>query len=89
MGIIDVFDGRGVFIFDYEEDGDLDVFIVNNVNCFVFYWNIGGNKVDFICVKVMEVSVERESYGVCVYLYLFWLEKEVFCEVWSLFGFLV
>lgn len=43
-GIFDVFDGRGVFVFDYEEDGDLDVFIFNNVNWLVFYCNIGGNK---------------------------------------------
>lgn len=71
MGVIDVFDGRGVFVFDYEEDGDLDVFIVNSVNCFVFYCNVGGNSVDYICVKVFEVVVDRESYGVRVFLYFF------------------
>lgn len=87
LGVTDVFDGRGLFIFDYEEDGDLDVFIANCANRPVLYRNIGGNTIDYIRVKVLEASVDRESYGACVYMYSPRLEKEVIREVRSSSGF--
>lgn len=87
MGVTDVFDGRGVFVFDYEEDGDLDVFIANNANRPVLYRNVGGNKVDYIRVKVLEAGVDRESYGAWVFMYSPRLEKEIIREVRSVSGF--
>lgn len=86
-GISDVFDGRGAFVFDYEEDGDLDVFISNNANRPVFYRNIGGNKQDYIRVTVLEASVDRESIGAMVYLYSPKLKREVMREIRSVSGF--
>lgn len=87
MGVTDVFDGRGVFVFDYEEDGDLDVFIANNANRPVLYRNVGGSSVDYIRVKVLEAGVDRESYGAWVFMYSPQLEKEIIREVRSVSGF--
>lgn len=87
MGVTDVFDGRGVFVFDYEEDGDLDVFIANSANRPVLYRNVGGNSVDYIRVKVLEAVVDRESHGARVFLYSPQLNKEVIREVRSSSGF--
>lgn len=87
LGVTDVFDGRGLFVFDYEEDGDLDVFIANSANRPVLYRNVGGNSNDYIRVKVLEASVDRESYGAWVYMYSPRLEKEVIREVRSSSGF--
>ena len=86
-GITDVFDGRGVIVFDYEEDGDLDVFIANNANRPVLYRNIGNNKNDYIRVKVLEANCDRESVGALVFLYSPRLEKEIIREVGSATGF--
>lgn len=86
-GIDDVFDGRGVLVFDYEEDGDLDVFIANNANRPVLYRNIGSHQKDYIRVKVLEASADRESIGAMVYLYSPRLEKEIMREIRSSSGF--
>jgi hypothetical protein len=43
MGVTDASQGRGLLTFDYDRDGDLDVFIVNNFNEPVLYRNDGGN----------------------------------------------
>lgn len=86
-GITDVFDGRGMFVFDYEEDGDLDVFVANNANRPVLYRNIGSNNKDYIRVKVLEASVDRESNGAMVYLYSPKLEREIMREIRGVSGF--
>ena len=87
VGVTDVFDGRGLLVFDYEEDGDLDVFIANNANRPVLYRNIGGDTIDFIRVKVLEAGVERESVGAGVFMYSPRLQKEVMREIRSASGF--
>lgn len=86
-GVTDKKDGRGVFVFDYEEDGDLDVFIVNNADKVVLYRNIGGNKNDFIRVNAIEAGSGRPSIGAKVYLHSPRLNKEVMREIRSVSAF--
>jgi len=86
-GVTDVFDGRGLLVFDYEEDGDLDVFISNSANRPVLYRNDGNNKKDYIRVTVLEASVDRESIGAMVYLYSPKLKREVMREIRTASGF--
>ena len=86
-GISDRKDGRGLFVFDYDNDGDLDVFIANNANKPILYRNSGGNKKDFIRVKVLEGDSDRESIGARVYLYSPKLEKEVMREIRTIAAF--
>lgn len=86
-GVTDKKDGRGLFVFDYEEDGDLDVFIVNNADRPILYRNVGGNKNDFIRVNAIEASSARPSIGAKVYLYSPRLGKEVMREIRSVSAF--
>lgn len=86
-GITDRQDGRGVLVFDYEEDGDLDVYIITNAGRPILYRNIGGNKNDFIRVNVIEAVSGRPSIGARVYLKSPRLGKEVMREVRSVSAF--
>jgi hypothetical protein len=43
LGMTDTSQGRGLLTFDYDRDGDLDVFIVNNFQAPILYRNDGGN----------------------------------------------
>jgi hypothetical protein len=86
-GVTDKKDGRGLFVFDYEEDGDLDVYIVNNADKPILYRNIGGNKNDFIRVNVLEADSGRESIGARVYLYSPRLKTDVMREIRSVSAF--
>ena len=85
-GVADEKDGRGLFVFDYDNDGDLDVFIVNSADSPILYKNDGGNKNDFLRVKVLEADVDRESLGARVYLYSPRLKKEIMREVRTIAG---
>ena len=80
-GIDDRMDGRGLFVFDYDNDGDLDVYIANNAERSILYRNLGGNKNDFIRVNVLEAENDRESLGAKVYLYSPRLNKEILREI--------
>lgn len=82
-GITDRRDGRGLFVFDFDNDGDQDVYIVSNCEKPVFYRNDGGNSRDWIRVKVMEAEVERESLGAKVYLYSPKSRREIIREIRS------
>jgi hypothetical protein len=44
VGMTDTSQGRGLLKFDFDRDGDLDVFIVNNFQAPVLYRNDGGNE---------------------------------------------
>jgi hypothetical protein len=43
LGMTNTSQGRGLLTFDYDRDGDLDVFIVNNFQTPILYRNDGGN----------------------------------------------
>jgi hypothetical protein len=69
-GIKNTKENRGAMTFDYDNDGDLDVFVVNHAEAPSFYRNDGGNYYDFIRIKVYERVGGRESIGATVFLQL-------------------
>ena len=69
-GIENTQENRGAMTFDYDNDGDLDVFVVNHAESPSFYRNDGGNYYDFLRVKVYERPGGRESIGATVFLKL-------------------
>jgi hypothetical protein len=83
MGITDRRDGRGLFVFDYDNDGDQDVYIVSNCEKPVFYRNDGGHTRDWIRVNVLEADTERDSLGAWVYLFSPKFDREIVREIRS------
>ncbi len=52
LGIADRRNGRGLLVFDYDEDGDLDVWIMNNSDEPALYRNEGGNERPWLRVQL-------------------------------------
>ena len=68
-GMADTGDNRGTMSFDYDNDGDLDVLVINHGEAPALYRNDGGNYYDYLRVKAFERN-GRESIGAKVYLLL-------------------
>lgn len=83
MGITDRRDGRGLFVFDYDNDGDQDVYIVSNCEKPVFYRNDGGHTRDWIRVNAFEAENNRVSIGAWVYLISPKFGRQLFREIRS------
>jgi hypothetical protein len=62
-GITDNRQGRGLLTFDYDNDGDLDVFLVNNSSTPVLYRNDGGNDSDWLRVTTQGTVSNRNGIG--------------------------
>ena len=62
-GVTDNKLGRGLLSFDYDNDGDLDVFIVNHGNNPILYRNDGGNANDWLKIKVQGTDSNRDGIG--------------------------
>jgi len=62
-GITDLEYGRGLLTFDYDRDGDLDVFIMNYSTSPILYRNDGGNAGDWLQVKTVGSSSNRDGIG--------------------------
>jgi hypothetical protein len=65
-GITDTGPGKGLLVFDYDRDGDLDLFVVNNNGYPVLYQNEGGNTNDWIRIKVVGTVSNRQGIGAFV-----------------------
>jgi enediyne biosynthesis protein E4 len=70
VGVTDNKLGRGLLSFDYDNDGDLDVFIANHGNPFggslsssILYRNDGGNANDWLKIKVQGTTSNRDGLG--------------------------
>jgi hypothetical protein len=61
LGFIDVRRGKGLVTFDFERDGDLDVFVVNNADLPAFYRNDGAHG-DWLRVRVLNAR-GRDAFG--------------------------
>jgi hypothetical protein len=53
VGLLHRGDGRGIVIFDYDNDGDLDVYLVNQNQKAVLFRNDLGNKNNWVAFKVV------------------------------------
>jgi hypothetical protein len=63
VGMTDTSQGRGLLTFDYDRDGDLDVFIVNNFQAPVLYRNDGGNQGDWLRIEATGTMSNRDGVG--------------------------
>lgn len=59
---------RGVSFGDYDNDGDLDIFVLNLNDTPTFLRNEGGNKNNWLMVKTIGVKSNREGIGARVTL---------------------
>ena len=55
--------GRGVAFGDYDNDGDVDIFIVNNHDRGVLLRNEGGNRNNWLHVKLIGTKGNRDAVG--------------------------
>ena len=67
-GIDDRGTGKGFLTFDYDRDGDLDVFVTNNAGTPVLYRNDGGNANDWLQVRLHGTKTNRLGIGARVYV---------------------
>jgi hypothetical protein len=68
VGLTDRRDGKGLLVFDYDQDGDLDVFIVNNGELPALYRNDGGSTASWLRVRAIGTVSTSESLGAIVRL---------------------
>jgi hypothetical protein len=62
-GVTDTGSGRGLLSLDYDNDGDLDVFIVNHGAQPILYRNDGGNDNDWLKIKLEGTASNRDGIG--------------------------
>lgn len=62
-GITDRLQGRGLCHLDYDNDGDLDLVIVNNEAAPILYRNDGGNANDYLRISVEGTHSNRDGIG--------------------------
>ena len=65
-GITDTGSGKGLLVFDYDNDGDLDLFIVNNAGVPVLYRNDLANSNHWLRVKPRGRYSNRDAIGALV-----------------------
>ncbi len=68
LGLRDVGQGRGVACFDYDRDGDLDIFIANNGSGPSFFRNDGGNALKYLSVRLAGPSPNTEGIGARIFV---------------------
>jgi hypothetical protein len=62
-GITNIAQGRGLLTFDYDKDGDTDVFIVNNHQAPVLYRNNGGYDNNWLDIETVGTISNPEGIG--------------------------
>ena len=65
-GLTDEGLGKGLLTFDYDRDGDLDLFVINNAGHPVLYRNDGGNENSWLRVKTVGELSNRDGIGAVV-----------------------
>src|SRR5262245_56175315 len=63
LGVADTLEGRGVVAFDYDGDGDLDLFIHNNGGPGRLYRNDGGNALHWLDVELRGRAPNVQAIG--------------------------
>jgi hypothetical protein len=67
LGVAHPGQGRGVCCFDYDRDGDVDLFLANNSEPCVLYRNDGGNDESWLDVKLVGLPPNTEAIGARIY----------------------
>ena len=62
LGVADTDEGRGVVAFDYDRDGDLDLFVANNEGPGRLYRNDGGNAGHWLDVALRGRAPNTEAH---------------------------
>jgi hypothetical protein len=68
LGLSDTRRGRGIACFDYDRDGDLDIFNANMNQAPTFWRNDGGNANNWLNVKLVGDAPNTEAAGARVYV---------------------
>jgi len=63
LGLDDTGQGWGIVCFDYDKDGDIDIFIANNNQSPKLFRNDVGNTNNFLSIKLNGLSPNREGVG--------------------------
>jgi hypothetical protein len=67
-GMTDQGNGRGLLVFDYDDDGDEDVFVARRADRPILYRNDGGNAGDFVRLRLEGTRSNRSGIGARVLL---------------------
>jgi hypothetical protein len=62
-GIVDTQQGRGLAHLDYDQDGDLDLVIVNHLDQPILYRNDGGNANHYVRFQLQGTISNRDAIG--------------------------
>ena len=62
-GLTDTGPGKGLAVFDYDDDGDLDVIVVNDPGGPKLFRNDGGNEKSFLRVRLVPRSASARGIG--------------------------
>lgn len=65
-GVDDTRQGRGLLTFDYDNDGDLDIFVVNNGGQPVLLRNDGGNDGSYLRIRPIGTLSNRDGVGALI-----------------------
>jgi hypothetical protein len=68
LGVNHTGQGRGIACFDYDRDGDLDIFVANNSQGPVMYRNDGGNALRYLTVTLAGEPPNTQAIGACIYV---------------------
>jgi enediyne biosynthesis protein E4 len=68
LGINNKEQGRGIVCFDYDRDGDVDLFIANNRQPPALFRNDGGNNNNYLHIQLDGEALNSEAVGARIYL---------------------
>jgi len=69
LGLTDARSGKGILTFDYDRDGDQDIFMTNNKDTPVLYRNDIGNTKAWLQVQLRGFETNRSGIGARIFVY--------------------